>query len=108
MFVGQLNMPWFRYFLTYDPAPHIKKMTAYVLALNGSKDVQVISTSNLAAIEAALKQSKSKGYEIKELQGLNHLFQECKSCMVTEYGQLQQTFSPAALEVMTNWMKKIL
>lgn len=108
MFVGQLNQPWFRYFLTYDPAPHIKKMTAYVLALNGSKDVQVISTSNLAAIEAALKQSKSKGYEIKELPGLNHLFQECKSCMVNEYGQLQQTFSPAALEAMTAWMKKIL
>lgn len=108
LFVGQLNQPWFRYFLTYDPAPYIKKMNARVLALNGSKDVQIISKSNLAAIEAALKESKSKGYEIKELEGLNHLFQECKLCTVNEYGQLQQTISPVALEVMTSWMKKIL
>lgn len=107
-FVGQLNQAWFRYFLSYDPAPNIKKMSAKVLALNGSKDVQVISKSNLPAIEAALKKGKSKVYEIKELEGLNHLFQECKACTVNEYGQLQQTFSPMALEVMTNWMKKIL
>jgi fermentation-respiration switch protein FrsA (DUF1100 family) len=108
LFVAQLNQPWFRYFLSYDPAPYIKKITARVLALNGSKDIQVISKSNLPAIEAALKQSKSKGYEIKELEGLNHLFQECKLCTVNEYGQLQQTISPTALDVMTTWMKKIL
>jgi uncharacterized protein len=106
VFVSQLNMPWIRYFLSYDPASYIKKISASVLALNGSKDVQVISKSNLPAIEAALKQSKSKNYEVKELEGLNHLFQECKSCTINDYGQLQQTISPAVLEIMTNWMKK--
>lgn len=108
LFLSQVNRPWFRYFFNYDAAPNLKKMTAHVLALNGSKDIQVIPTSNLAGIDAALKQGKTKGYEIKELEGLNHLFQECKSCTVNEYGQLQQTFSPKALEVMTEWMKKIV
>lgn len=107
-FTGQLNQPWFRYFLSYEPAPYIQKIKAPVLALNGSKDIQVIAATNLPAIEAALKKGKSKSYEIQELPGLNHLFQECKLCTVNEYSQLQQTFSPVALQVMTAWLKKIL
>lgn len=104
-FVGQVGSPWFRYFLAYDPAPNLKKIKAKILALNGDKDIQVISKSNLPAIETALKVGKSKKYEVKELPGLNHLFQECKICTVAEYGQLDQTISPIVLELMTAWLK---
>jgi uncharacterized protein len=107
-FVGQLSSPWFKYFLRYDPAENIKKISAEVLAVNGSKDIQVISESNLKAIEAALKSGKSTVFEVRDLKGLNHLFQECSTCAASEYGKLEQTISPVLLDTITEWMNKII
>jgi pimeloyl-ACP methyl ester carboxylesterase len=98
--------PWFLYFLRYDPAPYLEKLNCKVLALNGEKDVQVIATSNLAGIKKALEKSKTKNFEILALPQLNHLFQTCKSCKVQEYGQLEETFSPEAMEIISKWIDK--
>jgi pimeloyl-ACP methyl ester carboxylesterase len=106
-FAKQTSSAWFKYFLSYDPSTSIKKIKAKVLAVNGSQDVQVISKSNLKAIESALKESKSKIFDVKELNGLNHLFQECKSCTVNEYGQLEQTISPTLLKTITEWLNAL-
>ncbi len=102
----QMQTPWFRYFMKFRPGPYLEKLRCKVLALNGSRDVQVISSQNLGGIEQALKKSKVKSYEIKELPGLNHLFQTCKICSLDEYGLLEETFSPVALKAMTDWLKK--
>jgi len=102
--VNEMQDKWYRYFMTFDPAPYLEKLSCKVLALNGSRDVQVISSSNLAGIEAALKKSRSKVYTVKELPGLNHLFQTCKTCTPVEYSQLEETFSPAALGEINNWL----
>ncbi len=104
--VQALSSPWFKYFLKFDPAPYLKKMKCKVLALNGDKDIQVISKQNLPGIEKALKKGKNKNVEIKELPGLNHLFQTCKECTVAEYGILEETFSPAALKIIGDWLNK--
>ena len=45
-----------------------------------------------------------KNFVTKELSGLNHLFQECKAGSPDEYGEIEQTFSPIALEVVLNWI----
>lgn len=104
--VNEFNGKWFRYFLAFDPAPYLQKLNCKVLALNGSRDIQVIAASNLAGIRKALQKSPSKSYEIKELPGLNHLFQTCNKCTVQEYGEIEETFSPAALQAMTAWFEK--
>jgi hypothetical protein len=39
-----------------------------------------------------------------EMPGLNHLFQTCKTCTIPEYGDLEETFAPAALEAMGDWI----
>lgn len=97
---------WFRYFLNFDPQPYLKKLNCKVLALNGDKDIQVIADPNLAGIEAALKKSKAKKVTIKKMAGLNHLFQACNKCTIAEYGELEETFSPAALKEMNEWLDK--
>ena len=76
-----------------------------MLALNGDKDLQVISAPNLAAIKAALEKSKSPGYEVKELAGFNHLFQSCKKCTLDEYAGLEESFSLEVLRIMMDWLK---
>lgn len=97
---------WFKYFLAFDPQPYLQKLTGKVLALNGDKDIQVVAASNLAGIESALKKSKVKSYSVKSLPGLNHLFQNCKTCTLMEYGQLEETFSPTALQEINDWLTK--
>ena len=103
---AQLSDKWFRYFMAFDPAPYLEALRCKVLALNGTKDVQVIASSNLAGINAALKKSRSKAYSVKEMPGLNHLFQECRECTPAEYPQLEETFSPAALKEINNWLNQ--
>jgi hypothetical protein len=39
-----------------------------------------------------------------ELEGLNHLFQECETGAVSEYGTIEQTIAPIALETMLSWI----
>jgi fermentation-respiration switch protein FrsA (DUF1100 family) len=77
-----------------------------VLALNGEKDLQVLPKSNLEGIKRSLAKSKTKQYEVKELPGLNHLFQTCNKCTVQEYGTLEETISPLALQAVSDWLDK--
>jgi uncharacterized protein len=100
------STPWWRYFLAFDPATYLQKLKCRVLALNGSRDIQVVPKSNLAGIERALKKGKNKNYTVLELPGLNHLFQECKDCTLNEYGNLEQTFAPSALDTIAKWLDK--
>jgi hypothetical protein len=39
-----------------------------------------------------------------ELNGLNHLFQQARTGNVTEYGEIEQTFSEEALLIISNWI----
>ena len=59
-------------------------------------------------MKAALKKSKSKNYEVKELPGLNHLFQTCTACNTGEYGELEETLSPLALNSISEWLGRII
>ena len=106
MQIQQLTSPWFRYFLTYDPATALRKVTCPVLAINGSLDKQVLPDQNLPAIRKALEDAGNKNFEIDELPGLNHLFQTAKTGSPMEYSQIEETMSPVALEKMSTWILK--
>lgn len=99
-------LPWLRFFLTYDPAPTLAKVTYPVLAINGEKDCQVSSRQNLPAIRKALRSGGNKDFSIIQLPGLNHLFQRCENGSVDEYAKIEETISPTALEVIGNWIAK--
>ena len=105
-FLKGLNNPWMLYFLQTDPANYFVKLKCKVLALNGSKDIQVVADPNLAAIDSAVKISAVKILSTEKLTGLNHLFQHCKTCTIQEYSQLEETFSPDALKIMSEWLDK--
>jgi hypothetical protein len=104
--ISQLAGPWFRFFLNYDPRPALEKVKCPVLAINGDKDLQVPCKENLRAIEKALKSGGNKDVTIKEFPGLNHLFQPAKTGLPTEYGRIETTFAPEALELIAEWIAK--
>ena len=103
--VDRILNPWMTYFLAYNPAPELEKVTCPVLALNGDKDVQVPSKENLAAIKKSYSKSGNKNVTVTELPNLNHLFQECTTGLPKEYAAIEQTFSPEALKVIYQWLE---
>ncbi|MBK7227520.1 MAG: alpha/beta fold hydrolase [Ignavibacteriales bacterium] len=107
MQVKTLTSPWFKYLLRFDPAPVLEKVKCPVIAINGEKDLQVPPKENLSAIETALKKGGNSNFEIIELKGLNHLFQKSETGKISEYGQIEVTISPLALQTMLDWIKKI-
>ena len=106
--IKQLISPWMLNFIRYNPAPILEKVKCPVLAINGSKDLQVPANVNLPAIEKALKKGGNKKVTITELPGLNHLFQECITGAPSEYYSIEQTMSPLALNEITNWIKQTI
>ncbi|UAL09849.1 alpha/beta hydrolase family protein [Caulobacter segnis] len=96
-----LASPAWRYFLSTNPADALAKVKVPVLAIGGSKDLQVDAKTNLAAIRAAL--AGDQDVTVKELPGLNHLFQTANTGLVIEYGQIEETIAPAALATIVDW-----
>jgi uncharacterized protein len=97
--------PWYRYFLAYDPAPTLRSLRIPVLALIGSKDLQVLPDVNLPALRAAL--AANPRAQVMALEGLNHLFQTASTGVPAEYVQIEETISPRALDVITHWIKAV-
>jgi pimeloyl-ACP methyl ester carboxylesterase len=98
------GLTWLRYFIMTDPAAYWKKVKCPVLALNGEKDLQVAADENLPAIEKALRSGGNTSYKTIKLPELNHLFQHCKTGLPAEYGEIEETFSPEALKIITDWI----
>jgi alpha/beta superfamily hydrolase len=98
------SLTWFRYFIMTDPAKFWKSVKCPVLALNGSLDLQVAADVNLPAIEKNLKSSGNNSVKTMKMEGLNHLFQHCKSGLPAEYGKIDETFSPEVLKIIADWI----
>ena len=93
---------WFFTLMHLNPAQYLKKITCPVLALNGELDKQVDAVQNVYAIRDGLK--RCPDFTPCILPGLNHLFQECETGYVDEYGLIEQTLSPAFLEQVGKWL----
>jgi len=99
---AMLTSRWFRTYLRIDPKEYLAKVKCPVLALNGERDAQVLAGPNLEAIGAAL--AGKPEVTVRELVGLNHLFQTAKTGAPSEYGTIEETMAPAALEAVTAWV----
>ncbi len=101
---NQFSDPWFRYFIAYDPTSNLEKVTCPVLALNGSLDYQVVPEINLPAMEAAFAKANNQDVTIKTIPGLNHLFQNATTGSGGEYAQIEETFDPETLTLISSWI----
>ncbi|MFB6318849.1 alpha/beta hydrolase family protein [Saccharicrinis sp. FJH54] len=106
MQVDAVTTPWMLNFIKYDPVPALEKVKCPVLALNGENDLQVPPDDNLKAIKTALENGGNTDVTVKKLPGLNHLFQHSKTGNPADYGNIEETFAPEALEIMTKWIKQ--
>jgi hypothetical protein len=91
--------------LQYNPKADLAKIKIPVLALNGGSDVQVPPHPNLNIIQESITWNGNAGVVTKEIDGLNHLFQQCKTCTIKEYFQLDETFSTHAIHDIIVWLE---
>ncbi len=100
---GTLSLTWakepfLRVSLLSNPPADWRAVRCPVLALNGSLDHQVPAKENLGGILSALMAGGNKQVESAVLPSLNHLFQTAKTGNEEEYGTIDETFAPEALQ----------
>jgi hypothetical protein len=100
----RMNAPWIKFFLSYDPAPTLAKVKCPVLALDGSKDMQVDPDQNEAAMKAAFSHGATHDVTIKILPGLNYMFQNANTGLPWEYAAIGETISPNVLQMIGDWI----
>ncbi len=102
----QLQSPWYRYFISYDPAPTLERVQCPVLALFGELDLQVPEETNKQAMERVLKKGKNKDYLIKVFPKANHLYLTATNGSPSEYATMKKEFVPGFLDTMSDWILK--
>ncbi len=103
--IASFTSPNLKSFLAVDPQALLRKLRVPVLALFGEKDLQVLPSQNAGRLEAALRAAGNSDYRVRILPGLNHLFQPAKTGAPSEYAKIDETFSPAALDAIAEWLK---
>jgi dienelactone hydrolase len=102
----QYKMPWFKFFLSYNPAPALEKVKCPVLMLFGALDLQVPPAQNKAPMEKALQEGGNTDYMSVVFPKANHLFLEAKTGSPSEYSSLPKEFVPDFLDTIKDWITK--
>lgn len=105
--LAQLETPWMRQFIVYDPAPVLRRTRVPVLALNGSLDLQVLASMNVPALELAFREGGNAQATVEELPGLNHLFQHAMTGSPAEYGLIEETMATDVLTHIADWIERV-
>jgi len=104
--LAQMKSAWMKYFLSYNPAPTLEKVTCPVLMLFGSLDLQVPPSLNEKPMTDALKKAGNKDVTVKLFPKANHLFQEATKGSPSEYATLKKEFIPGFLDFVSAWILK--
>jgi pimeloyl-ACP methyl ester carboxylesterase len=103
----QADTPWFRSFLTFDPAAVIKDIKQPILIVQGDLDVQVQPQHAEKLGELAKARKKAGPVEVVHLAGVNHLLVPATTGEIQEYAQLKEkTISPEVASAIVAWLKK--
>ena len=97
--IAAMENPWLDAFITYSPDADIAATKCPAFVIYGEKDTQVIPTLNSPAMERLAKTA-----EVREYPSLNHLMQHAYSGAVSEYSEIEETFSPEVLADIINFI----
>jgi hypothetical protein len=59
-------------------------------------------------LDSILHKNGNRHYKTAVLPGLNHLFQACTRCDVSEYKDIDQTMDPAVLLLIKEWLDSVV
>jgi alpha-beta hydrolase superfamily lysophospholipase len=101
--------PWMKFFLTYHPAPTMRRVKTPVLILTGSRDQQAVP-EQVVLQEAAFKEGGNKDVTARVLPDLNHLFVQDTDGFPGNYSKLPPPLMMRddAVAMIVDWLEKHL
>lgn len=101
--IAKVNAKWMREFLTYNPAEDLPKIQAPVLAITGSKDIQV-NPSDLQRMAGLIKSE----FEWHEVPDVTHLLraEAGEPTLSTYKQQVQQPVDVRVLNIISGWLQQ--
>jgi hypothetical protein len=101
--------PWMKFFLTYDPAPTMRRVKTPVLILTGSRDQQAVP-EQVALQEAAFKEGGNTDVTARVLPDLNHLFVHDTDGFPGNYAKLPPPvmMQTEVVAMITDWLAQRL
>jgi len=101
--VARLNAKWFREFMAYDPAEDLPKIPVPVLAITGTKDIQV-DPADLDRMAGLVR----SGFEAHAVPNLTHLLrlEPGEPTLSTYKQQLNQPIDSQVMQVISEWLAK--
>jgi len=103
--LGTIYTPWMRFLLGYDASQGLARAKCPILAIWGDRDLQVPWRENREAMASALEKARHRDHTLRVVEGLNHMFQSCKTCTIGEYMQLEETMAPVVLAEISDWIQ---
>jgi pimeloyl-ACP methyl ester carboxylesterase len=86
----QADTPWFKSFLSFDPADVMRRVRQPILIIQGDLDKQVFSHHADKLGELAQARKRKVQSEVVHLPGVNHLLVRAGTGEVSEYGSLEE------------------
>ena len=96
--------PWFNYYLHYDQAKTLEKVSCPLLAIYGDMDTQCPSRVNISSLEEAMAKGNNTTYSVFEFTGINHMLQTAVTGLESEYATINETISLRVMETIKRWI----
>jgi uncharacterized protein len=103
----QVDTPWFKSFIEFDPAAIVGKVRQPILVAQGELDRQV-PPHHAGKLEVLAKSRQNRPVQVDMLPGLNHLFVKASTGEVDEYPVLtERSISPDLATRIADWLVQI-
>jgi len=102
--ISQVTSPWFLYFVKYDPQADLARVKCPIFILFGEKDLQTPPQFHIPPIKQSFRPNGTSQTTVKIMPGLNHLFQNAETGLVSEYNKISETISPSVLQLIGEWI----
>ena len=103
--VLKFNAKWFREFMAYDPTEDLSRIKIPVLAITGSKDIQV-NPEDLQKMAYLIKSP----FEQHLIKDMTHILRiEQGEANISNYKkEINRPVEPKLLEIILNWLEKLI
>lgn len=103
---GDLRQAWYEDFFSSDPRVALRQLRRPVLAVFGGADQQVIVEQNAEALVASLLDAGNESFTVTVLPDEDHFFLRAEGLAPNEHVHGKMELSPAALEVVGDWIAR--
>ncbi|MDW3651979.1 MAG: alpha/beta hydrolase [Bacteroidia bacterium] len=98
--------PWYKAQASFHPKNILPYLKCPTLIINGSLDLFQHPELNFPSMKVYFEQAENQDASFWIPEGVNHVMQEAKTGLPTEYPMLESSFSPKVMENIRHWIQE--